>query len=533
MRRLGVWILGWALVGACGDDDASPTDGGANDGAAICVTDEDCDDGVFCNGDELCLPRNPAADARGCLVEDGPPCPADRCVESEARCQADCTNPDADGDGDRSIACGGGDCDDFDRSRSSLLSEICDPGNVDEDCDETTFGDRDDDSDDFVDARCCNGDNCGDDCDDADPSVHPTATEACNGIDDDCNGEIDEGVLIRYFEDADGDGFGSDAEDAAFLDACRPRSGYSERRGDCDETRASVNPAAYDRCDPENVDDDCNGTPNDPVGGCSCTNGTPRTCPLPGVCGAGTQTCTGGTWPTECTIVATDEVCGNGLDEDCDGTADDGCVCDEDRRFCGTDEGVCMRGIQICTSDGAWTACMDAVEPTPETCNDLDDDCDGRVDEGVRFVCFEDTDRDGYSVPAAASMVVCATSCPVGTTARDPSDATMRDCDPSDPDTHPNAPGRGFPRASGGYDYDCNGVTSVVSTPVVCEAAGPRLGCTTSDAGLRSVSGCGAYADFVACATMDSGSGGLFCEEILICAASRRDCGDDNRVKCR
>ncbi|MCB9599057.1 MAG: hypothetical protein H6720_01655 [Sandaracinus sp.] len=62
---------------------------------------------------------------------------------------------------------------------------MCDPGNVDEDCDETTFGDRDDDADDFVDARCCNGDTCGNDCDDADASVHLTATEVCNEVDDD------------------------------------------------------------------------------------------------------------------------------------------------------------------------------------------------------------------------------------------------------------------------------------------------------------------------------------------------------------
>ncbi|MCB9599056.1 MAG: hypothetical protein H6720_01650 [Sandaracinus sp.] len=229
-----------------------------------------------------------------------------------------------------------------------------------------------------------------------------------------------------------------------------------------------------------------------------------RSCPLPGVCAGGTQTCTGGTWPTECTIVATDEVCGNGLDEDCDGTADDGCVCDEDRRFCGTDEGVCMRGIQICTSDGAWTACMDAVDPTPETCNDLDDDCDGSVDEGVRFVCFADTDADGYSVPAAASMVVCGTSCPAGTTDRDPSDPAMRDCDPSDPDTHPNAPGRGFPRASFGYDYDCNGVDHggldahrLRDGADRGPAARPRMPAPLRQR-LR------AYADFVACATMDS-----------------------------
>ncbi len=533
MVRIVVGIVLFALV-ACGDDDGGVADAGGSDaGSTLCSRDEDCDDGAFCNGEELCLPASPDADARGCFAEDGPPCARELCREDERRCVADCSNPDADGDGDPSRACGGADCDDFDRSRSSELTEVCDPSNIDEDCDESTFGDRDADEDGVVDALCCNGDLCGEDCDDSDASVRPGATEACNGVDDDCDGSIDEGVLVRFFEDADGDGYASDAEDALFVDACRPPSGYSERRGDCDDSVASTNPAAFDRCDDTNVDDDCSGTPNDPAGGCSCTNGATRPCPLPGACGAGTQTCVGGAWPVDCTILPTEEVCANGLDEDCDGAPDDGCVCDEDRRFCGTDEGICMRGLQICTSDGEWTACMDAVGPRPETCNELDDDCDGSVDEGVVWRCFADPDGDGYSIPSAAMTVVCASGCPSGTTARDPADPALRDCDPNDGNAHPNAPGRGFPRPTGGFDYDCDGITEVVSTPVVCEQAGPRLGCTTSDTGLTVVSGCGAYADFVACATMNAGSAGDFCEEIVICTAARRDCGDDNRVKCR
>ena len=48
------------------------------------------------------------------------------------------------------------------------------------------------------------------DCNDGNPAVHPGATEVCNGIDDDCNGQVDDGlVFTRYYPDADGDGYGT------------------------------------------------------------------------------------------------------------------------------------------------------------------------------------------------------------------------------------------------------------------------------------------------------------------------------------
>ncbi len=79
-----------------------------------------------------------------------------------------------------------------------------------------------------------------------------------------------------------------------------------------------------------------------------------------------------------------DEVCGDGLDQDCDGSADEGCPCTDGARLdCGGDlvVGVCRAGTQVCRS-GTWGACEGAVFPGPERCgNGLDDDCDGRVDE--------------------------------------------------------------------------------------------------------------------------------------------------------
>ncbi|MEZ4340398.1 MAG: putative metal-binding motif-containing protein [Sandaracinaceae bacterium] len=102
-------------------------------------------------------------------------------------------NPDRDGDGHQSTACGGNDCDDDDDRRYGGNTEICD-GSHDEDCDDTTVAgdDGDADGDGYTSGTCCNGAVCGDDCDDGDRSVFPGARELCNGGDDDCNGTVDD-----------------------------------------------------------------------------------------------------------------------------------------------------------------------------------------------------------------------------------------------------------------------------------------------------------------------------------------------------
>ena len=104
---------------------------------------------------------------------------------------------DADGDGHDAIIHGGDDCDDNDANRFPGNVEVADPANHDEDCDPTTFGSRDQDGDGFIDALACNrmrnGElNCGRDCDDRKPWVHPNQMDVFNGEDDNCNGAIDE-----------------------------------------------------------------------------------------------------------------------------------------------------------------------------------------------------------------------------------------------------------------------------------------------------------------------------------------------------
>ena len=119
----------------------------------------------------------------------------------------------------------------------------------------------DEDGDDFGDPEL-SGDGCdpaqgwvedAGDCDDADAAVNPEATERCDGMDQDCDGEIDEDAadMALYYVDGDGDGYGG-----AELLACSG-DGLVATGGDCDDGSASVSPAAAELCD--GVDNDCDG----------------------------------------------------------------------------------------------------------------------------------------------------------------------------------------------------------------------------------------------------------------------------------
>ncbi len=93
----------------------------------------------------------------------------------------------------------------------------------------------------------------GTDCNDADAATYPGADELCDGIDNNCDGEVDEGAFSTFHEDSDGDGFG-DAD--ATVEACEVPAGYVDDDTDCDDRNASRYPGADELCN--GLDDNCN-----------------------------------------------------------------------------------------------------------------------------------------------------------------------------------------------------------------------------------------------------------------------------------
>ncbi|MEZ4251186.1 MAG: putative metal-binding motif-containing protein [Polyangiales bacterium] len=474
----------------CTSGGNDPDDAGRSD--ASCSADSECDDGAFCNGEETCV--------AGSCTPGTAPCPA-ACDETMDRCGGACE--DMDGDGFPAASCGGTDCDDSDPNRSPGLTEVCDPTNRDEDCDPRTYGFRDADMDGEGDARCCNTDDAGDvlcglDCDDMRPGVSSTSTEACDGFDNDCDGTVDEGVMLTFYPDMDGDDFGDDAMGA--VTACAAPEGYSANVGDCDDTASDVNPGLGERCDrpaagEEPVDENCNGMANED---CDCTEGTTRPCMLPGLCASGVEICDSGTWSTTCSIEPEVDTMCDGIDTDCDGRVDEGLVVtcyrdDDNDTYPGPAAGAeprcpvsgrgevggCPPGYTNVAPTMATRDCDDTrstVSPgAEEVCVegamvDRDDDCDGTVDEGVAVTCWVDSDNDLYPA-AGASQDRCvvggretAGGCPFNTTNRNPTMGV--DCDDSAFNVNPAA----MELCDGeSVDENCDGMAN---PPAICSCSG-------------------------------------------------------------
>ncbi len=505
-RRATIIVLVCAAFVACGDDGGDPDMGGD---AFMCRTDSDCDDGVFCNGAEVCSDAVCTAGERPCPEEMG-------CDEDADACDESC--PDMDGDGFADVACGGNDCDDADDGRYPGNTELCDTADVDEDCDPDTFGVRDADMDGFADAACCNGDVCGPDCNDASAMVHPGEAESCDGLDNDCDGSTDEGVLNTYTVDADGDSFGSDAADAETMEACFTPSGFADRAGDCDDTMGDVNPGQFERCDTPApgemaVDENCDGMVN-PASLCECTVGTPaRDCSeggLSGACASGNQTCIEGMWG-DCSIMPVGETC-NGIDDDCDGTPDEMlrilCFLDEDgdgyasnpteQMECPDPPGSteCPSGTTNLAPLGANIDCNDLngdVHPgATELCNSVNDDCDMAIDEEASDASTfcRDADDDMFGT---STMMMTACSAPTGYV------SNCTDCDDGDPQIRPNA-------AEICDDVNNNCTGGIDEDPAA-----------TTDCRNRSMDAAGT--------TFDCASGGMCV--VLSCPTDERDCDMD------
>ena len=378
----------------------------------------------------------------------------------------------------------GGDCDDGDPAINPDADEIC--NEVDDDCD----GRVDDDDPDLVRAPAwyadADADGYGDpdsvavrscvaveervddatDCDDTDPDINVAADEECDGIDNNCDGTVDEDSAIdadTWYRDADHDGYGDPDTSTA---ACDEPEGYVDDDTDCDDTDVLSYPGALEYCDDE--DNDCDGDVDeeenditwyldDDGDGYGDASTTLVQCEQPsGYVGTGDD-CD----DTDADINPdAEEVC-DGIDNDCDGDtdADDSSVADASTYYADDDGdgfGDKADAVIACEQPSGYVSsasdCDDTdadINPTAdEVCDGADNDCDGKTDDADSGLTdgsswYADDDGDGYGDPG---IVVTACTAPTGYVA-DPSD-----CDDSDADVSPDAD-----EECDEIDNDCDG----------------------------------------------------------------------------
>ena len=213
------------------------------------------------------------------------------------------------------------------------------------------------------------------DCDDADATAYPGNTESCDGIDNDCDGEIDNGVLLTLYTDADGDGYG---DAASTNEGCEVAAGLVEDATDCDDAAADINPGATEDDCTDPVDYNCDGTvayaDADADGYAACV---------------------------ECDDTNADinpdalEVC-DGIDNDCDKLTDaeDDSITDANTFYADSDGDTfgdlnnttlaCERPAGHSFNSTDCDDTNDAINPNAEeVCDGADSDCDGFVAEAV------------------------------------------------------------------------------------------------------------------------------------------------------
>jgi hypothetical protein len=135
----------------------------------------------------------------------------------------------------------------------------------------------------------------GGDCDDTEADVYLGAPELCNVRDDNCDGQIDEGLTGGlFYPDADGDGFGANGAQTVF--GCDGVVGFAREQGDCDDANAAISPAVVEVAN--GIDDNCNREIDEPapacadpsLPGCAAGPAPAGTCPGPGCPGATPET---------------------------------------------------------------------------------------------------------------------------------------------------------------------------------------------------------------------------------------------------
>ena len=366
------------------------------DGLANCTDPDDDNDGVL-DGDD-CAPLDLNSYPGATEACDGVDNDCDGKVDEgfpdlDADGIADCTDIDTDGDGDPDLT----DCQPTNGAVYAGATEVCD--GLDNNCNgQVDEGFADTDQDGLANCIDPDDDNDGDpdetDCAPTNPEMYTGGIESCDGLDNNCNGKIDEG-----YPDSDGD----QEADCYDLD--------DDNDGDPDVSDCNpLDPEAYhgnvEVCDEK--DNDCDGTA-DEDGAQGCTSfyedkdddgfgmATSTLC----LCGPeGTYTatepgdCDDSSWSVHPGVL---EICNN-QDDDCDGLTDNpGSLGCEDRYEDPDDDGWGQgEPVCLCWAQGLYTAAQGgdcdetdvSINPgATEECDGIDNNCDGQVDEGVSGTC--------------------------------------------------------------------------------------------------------------------------------------------------
>ena len=377
-----------------------------------------------------------------------------------------------------------GDCNDSDNTIHPGAVEIPDDG-IDQNCDSSTTCFTDADNDGYrttttitsADCDCLdNGEaipaDPSGDCNDGNAAIHPGISELCDGLDNDCDGTVDESANTIFYRDADGDGYGNVNQTVS---ACPAPNGYVSIAGDCNDANSFIYPGAVEIPGDE-IDQNCDGaetcyadadndgyrtTATVASADCDCAdNGEAKASEPTGDCDDGNAAIHPGVT----------EIPGDEIDQNCDGA--ETCYADADNDGYRTTSTVASTDCD-CADNGEAKAsepsgdCDDTYATTHPGATEIvgdetDQNCDGAE------TCYADADNDGYRTTAT----VASSDCDCADNGEAKASEPTGDCDDADAAIHP-----GVFEGCDGVDNDCDGtVDESVTTIYYRDADGDGYG---------------------------------------------------------